>query len=157
MADYGYRVIREGKNASLTFDTRSVSKLRGALLIVASSLFGVFFLLLAITSKNDRILAGAIFLFSLICIVGSVYLVRKTARAVLTFTPDAVLVDADSGGNREVRSYDLAHIESFGSYRETLTMKYGVEQVKVLRRVPGVADVQRNAASLLEEYKRLLD
>src|SRR5471030_3091064 len=154
VADYGYRVMKEGGNTVLAFDTRSVSKIRGLLLIIASGIFGVFFLLLAVTSRNDRILASAIFLFSLICIVGSVYLVRKRVRRAMTFTPTDLLIDGDGDGGLEVRSYELEHIAGFSSYRETLTMKYGIEAVKVLRRVPNVGNIQSQAGMLLEEYKR---
>src|SRR5476651_352849 len=98
VADYGYRVTREGGNTVLAFDTRSVSKIRGLLLIIFSGLFGVFFLMLAVTSRNDRILASAIFLFSLICIVGSIYLVKKREKRAVTFTPIALLVDGDGPG-----------------------------------------------------------
>ncbi len=73
----------------------------------------------------------------------------------MTFTPVDLLVDGEGSAGREVRSYELAYIEAFSSYRETLTMKYGVEQVRVLRRVPHVGDIERQAAMLLEEYKRL--
>jgi len=155
VADYGYRVMKEGGNTVLAFDTRSVSKLRGLLLIIASGIFGVFFLLLAVTSRNDRILASAIFLFSLICIVGSVYLVRKRVRRAMTFTPAALLVASDGEGGLEILSYDLEHVDGFSSYRETLTMKYGIESVKVLRRVPNVGAIKAQAGTLLEEYKRL--
>jgi hypothetical protein len=153
--DYGYRIIRQGGNTVLTFDTRSVSKIRGLLLIGFSGIFGVFFLMLAVTSKNDRILASAIFLFSLICIVGSVYLVRKRVRRSMTFTPVDLLIDGDGTGGLDIRSYDLAHVESFSSYRETLTMKYGIESVRVLRRVPNVGEVKHQAELLLTEHKHL--
>jgi hypothetical protein len=110
--------------------------------------------MLAVTSRNDRILASAIFLFSLICMVASVYLVRKRVRRAMTFTPAALLVDGAGEGGLEVLSYDLEHIDSFSSYRETLTMKYGIESVKVLRRVPDVGEIKAQAGTLLEEYKR---
>jgi hypothetical protein len=155
VADYGYRIIREGGNTVLTFDTRSVSKIKGLLLIVFSGIFGFFFLLLAATSKNDRILASAIFLFSLICTVGSIYLVRKRVTKTMTFTPIDLLIDGDGDGGLEVRSYEMAYVGGFSSYRETLTMKYGIESLKVLRRVPNVGEIQAQAGMLLEEYNRL--
>jgi hypothetical protein len=154
VADYGYRIIREGGNTVLTFDTRSVSKIRGLLLIGFGGIFGAFFLLLAVTSRNDRILASAIFLFSLICIVGSVYLVRKRVRRSMTFTPADLLIDGDGAGGLDVRSFELAYVESFSSYRETLTMKYGIESVRVLRRVLNVSEIKHQAGLLLAEYKR---
>jgi len=155
VAEYDYRIIREGRNTVLTFDTRSVSKIRGLLLIGLSGIFGAFFLLLAVTSKNDRILASAIFLFSVICIVGSLYLVRKRVRRSMTFTSADLLIDGDGASGLDVRSYELAYVESFSSYRETLTMKYGIESVKVLRRVPNVGEIRHQAELLLMEYKRL--
>jgi hypothetical protein len=153
VAEYGYRIIREGSNTVLAFDTRSVSKLKGLMLIGFSGIFGFFFLLLAVTSRNDRVLASAIFLFSLICIVGSVYLVKKRVTRAMTFTPTDLLIDGDSDGGLDVRSYELPHIEGFSSYRETLTMKYGIESLKVLRRVPNVGEIQTQAGLLLTEYK----
>jgi len=151
-AAYGYGLVREGANAVLAVNARSVSRLRGLLLIVFSAIAGIFFLLLAVTSRNDRMLATAIFLFSLICVVGSVYLVKKIVVRTITFTPTALLVD-DEGG--EGHSFDLAYIESFSFVRETLKMKYGAEHVTVLRRIPHVARIQPQLAALLEEYQHL--
>lgn len=150
MAIYGYRIIREGTDTVLAVDTRSVSKARGLLLLIASSLFGIFFLALAVTSRNDRVLATFIFLFSAICVVGSIYLIKKVVVRHLAFTPDTLYVD---GEGTESHSFDLTQIEGFSTVRETLRMKYGGEQVTVLRRIPNVAAVQTQAGLLLERYK----
>ena len=150
MAIYGYRIVREGTDTVLAVDTRSVSKARGLLLLITSSLFGLFFLGIAVTSHNDRVLATIIFLFSMICVVGSVYLIKKIVVRHIAFTPDTVYVD---GAATESHSFDLSQIEGFSSVRETLRMKYGSEQVNVLRRIPNVAAVQTQAALLLEKYK----
>lgn len=150
MAIYGYRIIRQGTDTVLAVDTRSVSKARGLLLLIVSSLFGLFFLGIAVTSKNDRLLALFIFLFAAICVVGSIYLIKKIVVRHIAFTPDTLYVDGESN---ERRSFDMSLVEGFSTIRETLRVKYGSEQVALLRRVPNVAAVQTQAALLLEKYK----
>jgi hypothetical protein len=149
--DYGYRIIEGGGNTVLAVHTRSVSKARGLLLLCTSGLFGAFFLSIAVTSHHDRVLAGLIFLFAALCVGVSLYLMRKVVVHNIVFTPETMFVD----NGFDSQTFDLPRIESFSNYRETLRVKYGTEELTVLRRVPHVGAIQAQVAMLVDRYKNL--
>lgn len=152
MAIYGYRIIRDGANAILAVDTRSVSKGRGLLLGALSAAAGVFFLLIAVTSHHDRVLGTVIFLISVLCLAGCLYGVRTVVVRTIVFTPDALLVEGDYGR----RFFELAPIEGVFASHETLKMKYGSETVTILRRLPDADRVKSRIDGLLREFKPAL-
>lgn len=148
MAQFGYRIVRQDGNAVLAVDTRSVSKVRGMLLAVFFGVLGLCFLLIAVTSKNDSLLGGVIFLVSEFCAAGTLYAIRRVVVRNIVFTPDVVLVEGDNGR----RSFDLNQIARFFSSGETLMLQYGTEPVPVMRRLPTVARVEAQVGRLLDEY-----
>jgi hypothetical protein len=148
VAEFGYRIVRRGGNAILAVDTRSVSKFRGMLLAAFFGVLGLCFLLIAITSKNDALLSGAIFLVSEFCAAGTLYAIRRVVARNIVFTPDALLVEGDDGR----RSFELEQITRFFSSGQTLMMRYGSESVPVMRRLPSAARIEAQVGRLLEEY-----
>jgi hypothetical protein len=148
VAQFGYRIVRRDGNAILAVDTRSVSKFRGGLLAAFFGVLGLCFLLIAITSKNDALLGGVIFLVSEFCALGTLYAIRRVVVRNIVFTPDALLVEGDEGR----RSFDLNQIARFFSSGQTLMMKYGTESVPVMSRLPSAARIEAQVGRLLEEY-----
>lgn len=148
MAQFGYRIVRRDGNAILAVDTRSVSKVRGLLLAAFFGVLGLCFLLIAITSKNDSLLGGVIFVVSEFCAGGTLYAIRRVVVRNIVFTPDALLVEGDEGR----RSFELEQIARFFSSGQTLMMKYGGESVPVMRRLPSAARIEAQVERLLEEY-----
>ena len=148
MAQFGYRIVRQNGIAILAVDTRAVSKVRGMLLAAFFCVLGICFLLIAITSKNDSLLGGLIFLVSQFCAAGTLYAIRRTVVRNIVFTPDAMLVEGDDGR----RSFELDQIANFFSSGQTLMMKYGSESVPVMRRLPSVSRIESQVGRLLKEY-----
>jgi hypothetical protein len=148
VGEFGYRIIRQGGNAVLAVDTRTVSKFRGGLLAAVFGLLGVCFLLIAATSKNDAVLGTVIFLVSEFCAAATLYAMRRVVVRNIVFTPDTLLVEGDHGR----RSFDLKLIARFFSARQTLMMEYGTESVAVLRRLPSAARIEAQVGRLLAEY-----
>lgn len=149
MADFGYRIIREGGDAILAVDTRTVSKGRGSVMVAGFGVLGLCFLLIAVTSKNDAVLGTAIFLVGEFCAAGTLYAMTRVVVRNIVFTPDALLAYGDQGR----RSFDLQQVERFFASRETLMMEYGGEAVAVMRRLPSAARVEAQVSRLLKEYR----
>lgn len=150
VAQFGYRIVRRDGNAILAVDTRAVSKVRGVLLASFFGVLGLCFLLIAITSRNDALLGGVIFLVSEFCAIGTLYATRRVVVRNIVFTPDAMVVQGDDGRH----SFDLVHIARFFSTGQTLMMAYGSETVPVMRRLPSPARIEAQVRRLLEEYRR---
>jgi len=152
VAEFGYRIHRRHGNTILAVDTRTVGKLGGGLLIALFGLVGVFFLLIAITSKNDAVLGTAIFLVSVTCALVTLFAIRRIVVRSIIFTPEALLVEGDQGR----RSFDVSEIACFFSSRHSLKMTYGTASVTVLRRLPSAARIEAQVARLLDEYRSAL-
>jgi hypothetical protein len=153
VAQYGYRILRRDSHAILAVDTRTVSKVRGILLAGFFGVLGIGFLLIAMTSRNDALLGGVIFLVSEFCALGTLYAIRRVVVRNIVFTPDTLFVEGDDGRH----SYDLTLIERFVATGQTLSMQYGSETVTVLRRLPRAARVAAQVSRLLEEFSPVVD
>lgn len=148
VAEFGYRIARRDGHIILAVDTRSVSKVRGCLLAGFFGLLGLGFLLIAVTSKNDSLLGGTIFVVSEACALATLYAIRRVVVRNIVFTPDALVVDGDYGR----RSFDLQQIARVFASHQTLMMTYGGETVPLLRRLPNAARVEAQVGRLLKEH-----
>jgi len=150
MADIGYEIYREGDDTILAVDTRRVSKVRGIVLIAITCLIGLYFLRIALTSANDRVLGAAIFVASIVFAAVTLRAIRTIMIRNIIFTTDALVVDSDGGR----RSFELPLVEGFSSSRHALKMRYGSRSVTLLRRLLHADRVHAGVCQVLREYEQ---
>ena len=142
--------MTETDDTILAVDTRRVSKERGLILIAVTCLIGLFFLGIALTSGNDRVLGTTIFLASVVCAAVALRAIRTIVVRNIIFATDALVIDTDDGR----RSFELALVEGFISSRHALKMRYGSKSVTLLRRLLDADRVHARASQVLQEYEQ---